>query len=242
MNFLLSIFKDSSLGSILYFLVLSGGPAIIWLWLCLWLDRKQPEPKYQVFKTFIIGGLVTIPLLVVAGLLTNLIKESFFSSMLTIVLLSFLIDGLVEEFAKYVVLRVGIVRYEYFDELKDGMIYGMILGLGFAFVENILYGLSVGVVTGTSLVLMRGFSTTLLHFLTGGIIGFFITKTLISSKKYKYVNYFGLLIAILLHGGYNLITRLGLGWHIIFPIIILFVTYLYIFSHMTLPDPLNAKE
>ncbi len=242
MNFLLNIFRESSLGSILFFLLLSSGPTILWLTICLWLDKQQPEPKHQILKIFLTGGLVTIPLLIVAGFLTGIIKNYFVSNLLNILLLSFLIDGCVEEFTKYIVLRVSIVRYKYFDELRDGIIYGMVLGLGFAFVENILYGLSVGIVDGAYLVLIRGFSTTLIHFLTGGIIGFFITKTLISSKKYKYFNYLGFIIAVLVHGGYNVITRLGLGWQIIFPVLIFFITYLYIFNSLTPTHHLNAKD
>src|SRR6056297_1434906 len=143
MNFLLNIFRESSLGSILFFLLLSSGPTILWLTICLWLDKQQPEPKHQILKIFLTGGLVTMPLLIVAGFLTGIIKNYFVSNLLNILLLSFLIDGCVEEFTKYIVLRVSIVRYKYFDELRDGIIYGMVLGLGFAFVENILYGLSV---------------------------------------------------------------------------------------------------
>ncbi len=242
MNFLINLFKQSSIGSILFFLVLSAGPTVLWLIFCLWLDKKQPEPKYQIFKTFFAGGIITLPLLIIAGFLTVLIKNVLVAGLFNILIISFLIDGVVEEFAKYIVLRVAIVRFQYLDELKDGMIYGMVLGLGFAFVENVLYGLSVGVTTGTSLVLIRGFSTTLLHFLTGGIIGFFIVKTLVSSRKYKYFNYFGFLIAVLIHGSYNLVTRLGFTWQIIFPVLALFLTYLYIFSNFKLAHPLNAKE
>src|SRR6056297_774711 len=218
MNFLINIIKQSSLSSILFFIMLSAGPALIWLFICLWLDRKQPEPKKQIIKTFFIGMVATIPLLFIAGFLSSFVKAINLSTLLSILALSFLIYGLVEELAKYIILRVSVVKFHYFDELRDGLIYGMVLGLGLAFIENILYGLVAGVAKGASLVLLRGFSTTLLHFLTGGIIGYFITLAVVSPyKRGKYMSYLGFLIAILAHGGYNVVTRLGLTWPIMGP-------------------------
>ena len=83
---------------LLLFLFLSGGPTLFWLLLCLRLDRSAPEPTFQIFKTFLLGALITIPLIFLAGFLTNLVEtSSYISGVTSILIFSFLVDGLLEE-------------------------------------------------------------------------------------------------------------------------------------------------
>ena len=211
------------------FLILSAGPTLIWLIICLRLDKDAPEPKNQVVKTFFFGVVITIPIILIAGYLTDLIKGiPYFSDIAIIFILSFLIDGLIEEFAKYIILFKWVYKSLHFNELRDGFIYGMIIGLGLAFVENILYGIaSSNIGTGVITVLLRGFITTLLHFLTGGIIGYYIALVKFHSKPHSTALY-GLGIAVLLHGLYNTIVRFGWWWNIFPLLIILLLTYIII--------------
>jgi len=220
------------------FLLLSAGPTLLWLLVCLRFDRPAPEPKIQILKTFFWGAFITIPIVFIAGYLSGLIAGSSFLSALAIILiLSFLIDGLIEELVKYVILRFRVVKSLYFDELRDGFIYGMVLGLGLAFVENILYGfISGGIVEGASTILIRGFTTTFLHFLTGGIIGYYLGLVKFHSKN-NFVAIQGLLLAILIHGLYNTIVRFGWWWNIIPLAVLLLVTYIFILTKIkTLKD------
>jgi len=201
----------------LIYLLFSALPIGIWLLVCLRLDRSAPEPAGQIFRVFLLGVLVTIPLMLITGNLTNWAEKNLIlGSFLMILLSSFLIDGLFEELGKYIIFRLGIYKTRHFNQVRDGFIYGMTLGLGFAFSENVLYGfLSPDIWAGTNLILLRGLTTTLLHFLAGGIIGYYWGLVKFNSQHSKYFSLNGLFLAILLHGLYNTIVRFNWYWNII---------------------------
>ncbi len=207
----------------LLFLLLSAGPTLLWLLVCLRFDRSAPEPKIQIFKTFVFGAVLTIPIIFAAGYLIGFFEGSFhLSDLARIFVLSFLIDGLIEESAKYVILRWRVYKSTYFDELRDGFIYGMVLGLGLAFVENFLYGLiGSSLADSATTILLRGFTTTFLHFLCGGIIGYYLGLVKFRARRFS-VALEGLLLAILFHGLYNTVIRFDWWWNI-FPLIILLI-------------------
>lgn len=215
------------------FLLLSAGPTLLWLFVCLRLDKAAPEPGLPIFKTFLWGCLITIPIIPLAGSLTRLIQDtSWFGSISLIIILSFLIDGFIEETSKYLILRYRTYYSVHFDELRDGFIYGMVLGLGLAFVENILYGFLVGdLATGAFTILLRGFTSTFMHFLAGGIIGYHLGLVKFTSvKNPKLIIFRGLIIAILFHGLYNTIVRFNWWWNLIPLAILLIVVYFLIFK------------
>ncbi len=213
------------------FLLLSTGPTIIWFLICLGFDRSAPEPGLQILKTFLLGCLITLPIIPIAGNLTHLIEAiPWLGPVATIFILSFLIDGFIEEFSKYAVLRLGIYKSVHFDELRDGFIYGMVLGLGFAFVENILYGfVAGGLMSGIGTILLRGFTSTFMHFLSGGIIGYHLGLVKFNKeKKSGLIIFRGLILAILFHGFYNTIVRFGWWWNLIPLALLLLIVYIFI--------------
>lgn len=230
MDLIAYLVSEVTTQKLLLFLVLSAGPTLFWLLLCLRLDRMSPEPKYQIFKIFIWGAVLTLPIIFIAGYLTKLVEgSSYFSAIVSIFVLSFLIDGLIEESGKYIILRFRTYKSLYFDELRDGFIYGMVLGLGLAFVENILYGLVVGNIgEGSTTILLRGVTTTLLHFLTGGIIGYYVALAKFSKIKGKFVSLKGVFLAILLHGLYNTIVRFDWWWNMIPLALVLLTVYIIV--------------
>ncbi|OQX70887.1 hypothetical protein B6D52_03215 [Candidatus Parcubacteria bacterium 4484_255] len=201
----------------LVYLLFSALPIGMWLLVCLRLDRSAPEPAGQIFRVFLLGFLVTIPLMLITGNLTawwdrNLIL----SPVLMILSCSFLIDALFEECAKYAIFRLGVYRSLHFNQVRDGFVYGMTIGLGFAFSENILYSvLSPNIWTGTSVILLRGMTTTLFHFLSGGIIGYYWGLVKFNPQHSKCFSLKGLFLAFLLHGLYNTIIRFKWYWNIV---------------------------
>ncbi len=214
----------------LIYLLFSALPIGIWFLVCLRLDRSAPEPAGQILRVFLLGALVTIPLMLITGNLTDWSENTLVLNPLIMILLcSFLIDGLFEELAKYVIFRLGVYRIQHFDQIRDGFIYGMTLGLGFAFSENILYAfLSPNMWLGTSLILLRGLTTTLVHFLAGGIIGYYWGLVKFNRQPLRYLALKGLLLAFLFHGLYNTIVRFGWYWNILPLSVLLIWVYIMI--------------
>jgi RsiW-degrading membrane proteinase PrsW (M82 family) len=131
-------------------IVLSGGPiptlittllaAISFPLLILvlfWLDRYEPEPARYRLAALGWGGVVAVAFSLVAeGLLFALPGTNSFVD-------TAVIAPLVEEAGKGLFLVVVVIfRRSQIHGLLDGLIYGALVGVGFAFVEDIVYYLS----------------------------------------------------------------------------------------------------
>jgi RsiW-degrading membrane proteinase PrsW (M82 family) len=116
------------------------GPAIFYSWIVLRLDYYEAEPRRVILLTFgwgAVGAIFfsVIAELIFAGLLATTISPEA-TSALTIAVGAPLIEEFFKGVAILVLLR--IVRDE-FDSVLDGMVYGALIGLGFAMTENVLY-------------------------------------------------------------------------------------------------------
>ena len=100
----------------------------------LWLDRYEPEPRRLLFMGLLWGGFVaTAAALLVQGVGGLVVGFSDRQSLSIVAPVS-------EEFAKglFLVLLLWWRRHE-LDGILDGIVYAGMVGIGFAFVENILY-------------------------------------------------------------------------------------------------------
>ena len=122
---------------VVQFIISALVPACVIAFLFYYLDKNK-EPVKAVIRAFILG-IISIPLLyLIYGLLpsSGLTPDgSFINSFM----ISFWDAGLHEEVSKFLVFALGIYSKKYFDEWYDGILYGVMIGLGFAFVENIFY-------------------------------------------------------------------------------------------------------
>ena len=102
-----------------------------------WLDRYEPEPARYRLAALGWGGVVAVVLSFVAEqLLFALPGSSTFVD-------TAIIAPVVEELGKGLFLvAVLVFRRDQIHGLLDGVVYGALVGVGFAFVEDILYYLS----------------------------------------------------------------------------------------------------
>ncbi len=183
-------------------------PMIVYALIVYWLDRYEREPLGLGVALFVWGF---IPAAILA-LISQLIFEAPFM-FLEIQSTGEVLGGIIaapiseEIFKGLGVLAVYLIfRYE-FDDVFDGVVYGSLVGFGFAAIENVLYFLSSGN-TGylPTLVLMRAFLFGLNHAfftsLTG--IGFGIARNAKSSFMRFLAPLLGLTAAITAHALHNL--------------------------------------
>ncbi len=111
----------------------------------VWLiDRWEPEPKRMYVLAFMWGAGVSIFMaLVLNSSMQNLlwiVQEDFNVNLSVDRILSSYIAPLTEEGVKGLgILLIYFAFYRYFNGPIDGIIYGTLIGSGFAFTENILY-------------------------------------------------------------------------------------------------------
>jgi RsiW-degrading membrane proteinase PrsW (M82 family) len=116
---------------------------------------------------------------------------------------AFFVAGLVEESVKLYFIRRYIIRRREFDERADGIVYAICVSMGFAFVENLLYGYR-----DAGILLARAFSAVPGHALFSGIMGYYIGLSKIEPGRSGAWGR-GLAWAVLLHGLYDFLLLSG---------------------------------
>ena len=118
---------------IIIIILLSLIPSLFWLLVIRFIDRRRPEPRRFIILAFILGIIIAFLALQVGKLALSLLNSFSVSSLVYILIGSFLIDGLIEELAKFSVVRIFIYPQSFFDEPLDGVVYMVTVALGLAF-------------------------------------------------------------------------------------------------------------
>ena len=102
--------------------------------ICFWLDRYEPEPAGYRFAALGWGAVAAVVLSFIA-------EQLLFGLPGTNEFVNTVVGApVVEELAKGLFLvAVVVFRRSEMDGILDGIIYGALVGIGFAFVEDILY-------------------------------------------------------------------------------------------------------
>ena len=116
-------------------------PAILWSLFVWWCDRYEREPLGLVVVTFWWGAIPAVIFsILIEGVLSIPLRPLHLNSVLLDVVESGAVAPIVEEVLKGLALLALFLalRHE-FDGLLDGIIYGALVGFGFAMSENLLY-------------------------------------------------------------------------------------------------------
>ncbi|GIN21035.1 MAG TPA: PrsW family intramembrane metalloprotease [Bacillus bacterium] len=166
-------------------------------------DQFDQEPILTVFKTFLMGAVITFPIMFIQYIMS--VEEIIQGSLLS----AFLSAALFEEFFKWFVLFLAIYQHAEFDEPFDGIVYGASISLGFATVENILYLAANGV----SFALGRALLPVSSHALFGVIMGYYLGKAKFQTdSSQKRCLFFSFFVPFILHGLYDFILFSEKNW------------------------------
>lgn len=115
-------------------------PTAAYVGLIYWVDRYEKEPIWLLSATFLWGAIPSIFVAIILNELFSLPFTSLLDENMADVASAALIAPLVEETVKGLAL-IGIMffRRRDIDSPLDGIIYGAMVGLGFAMVENYFY-------------------------------------------------------------------------------------------------------
>lgn len=172
-------------------------PSILLIWYFRSRDAN-PEPAAVLWKTFGLGVLTVIPVLMVALPIASLLKEVE-DPVLRGFLQAFLTAAGPEEFFKFTVVTLYCARHDEFDEPMDGVVYGATASLGFATLENILY-VSSG---GLGVAVMRALLAVPGHAFMGAVMGYFVGQAKFRPTEKGKLLTLGYFVPFLLHGLYD---------------------------------------
>jgi len=174
-------------------------PALVIIMYIYIKDKHEKEPKRLLVYNFLFGAIVSIIVTTIlyflfAKFFPPFLEKSVFDQFIK----AFLMVGLIEEFSKYIIVRYYAQPKEAFNEPFDGIVYAVMVSMGFAVTENIFYVFEYGMSTA----LTRAFTAVPAHAAFGVLMGYFMGKAKFSKHK-KILNLLGLLLAMLFHGAYD---------------------------------------
>jgi RsiW-degrading membrane proteinase PrsW (M82 family) len=186
-------------------LVLAIAPAVALFFFFYFRDKYRKEPLGVLLATFGLGAASLVPAVITSLSLQKLTGwRSDTPSLLHAFLGAMIIVGLVEEGAKFLVVRFYAYHRPEFDEPYDGIMYSVMAALGFATVENILYVVSNGAGTGV----MRALIAMPSHAFDGVLMGYFLgeAKFARSDRAGNWLTALGFGLAVTAHGLYDFIV------------------------------------
>lgn len=158
-------------------------------------DTYNKEPKRLLIASFLLGVLAIIP--------PYIIENSFMpflgNGIIHTGIYAFGVVAFSEELSKFFVLRFFCYTRKSFDEPLDGIVYSVLVSMGFATLENISYVM----VHGYNTAFVRMFLSVPAHATFAVVMGYFVGKAKFdSANSFRYM-ITGLFWAIFFHGTFD---------------------------------------
>jgi len=179
---------------------LALAPAIAIIFYIYSKDKYEREPFKNLLISFFLGVLSTVPAVVIqVKLEPKLLAFVQEKSIVYYGLYAFVVVGLGEEFCKFAMLRLYAYRKKAFNEPFDGIIYSVMISMGFATLENIGYVMQGGVFTG----LLRMFLSVPAHAAFAVLMGYHVGLAKFDPDHASVHLWKGLLLAAFFHGAFD---------------------------------------
>ena len=171
--------------------------------ICLFIfykDIYNREPKLNLIVSFFLGCAAIFPALFI---------EQGFSyvsngTVAGVALFSYAVVAFSEEFGKFLGLRLYSYNMKSFDEPLDGIVYSVMVGMGFATLENLLYVLKYAEIgQGLQVGIKRMFLSVPAHGTFAVVMGYFVGKAKFDAKNSFGLMLAGLLAAVFFHGTFD---------------------------------------
>lgn len=182
-------------------------PAVV-LGIYIWRKDPHPEPFVWIWRAFLWGILICMPVAFFENWVNNLIfggaePTTLFGSTIK----AFLVAAVPEESAKLLALWLLLRNNKVFDEHFDGIVYAVFVSLGFAAIENVGYVLMAGE-NWMSTALMRALLAVPGHYAFAILMGYYYALYHFVERS-KRNAWFMFLMPVLAHGVYDSIAMSG---------------------------------
>lgn len=162
-------------------------------------DKYEKEPKRLLLISFLLGAFVSVIITTILYLFFDYFlpipkEDSIWQQFIK----AFFAVALIEEFSKYIIVRYFAQPKKAFNEPFDGIVYAVMVSMGFAALENVMYVTNGGI----EVALLRAFTAVPAHATFAILMGYFMGKAKFSNNKVV-LNLTGLVLAVLFHGSYD---------------------------------------
>lgn len=185
-------------------------PTSIYVSIAWWLDRYEKEPWWLLALTFLWGAVPAIIFALIAELLLDIPIRALVIGDGAVLIAAAVGAPVAEELFKAIpLLAIFLIHPREFDGLMDGLLYGALVGFGFAMTENVFYFIGAfsegGLGDFAAVVFLRAVIFGLNHALFSSMFGLGLgfARYAGSAMVRWLAPGVGLLLAILLHGIHN---------------------------------------
>lgn len=165
------------------------------VFLFIFFRFRRREPAVSLILSFLMGMATTVPASIAEHALDPYIEKNVAGILFS----AFLGIALIEEGCKFLVVRFYCYTRKTFDEPLDGIVYGVLVAMGFATVENIYYVTEHGL----TVAFLRMFTSVPGHATFGVLMGYFVGKAKFDPQNRLRLLLTGLAAATLAHGIYD---------------------------------------
>lgn len=202
-------------------LIIAALAPVLIILLYVWFrDRYEREPFKKLLLALLGGVLIVLPVIRVEGFLMSWMPED--GKVVKAAWQAFVVAGFTEELFKYLAVLVIIWRSREFNEKFDGIVYAVFVSLGFAAVENVLY-VAQG---GMQVAITRALTAVPAHAIFGVTMGYYLGIARMYPRLRSSHLALALLMPLVLHGIYDFILMVEIGW--LLTLFIPYVIWLYI--------------
>lgn len=160
-------------------------------------DRYESEQHLMLILAFAMGMISTLPAMKMEAFAAEMgIDETI--NLTHLIFSSFVVVSFSEELVKFVCLLLLFSR-SFFNEPMDGIVYAVMIAMGFATVENIFYADRFGLET----TLLRAFTAVPAHAVFAVLSGYYVGLAKFDKENKITLLLKGLFLAVLVHGIYD---------------------------------------
>ena len=165
--------------------------AIVWI--------KRDKYRYPQLVSSFILGMISIVVVVLFMYVADKYYLNAFRNLRREIFYSFIVMGIGSELGKFIILRYHNFNKSSFNGPLDGIVYSVMISMGFAFIGNILYFL---LPYYTEIDFLYAITVVFANLFFAVILGFFVG--LAKTRENKFVDSMtGLLAASFFHALYN---------------------------------------
>jgi len=186
-------------------LVATATPILIVIIYIYIKDKYEKESKRVLLVSFLLGAILSIVITTLLYVFFDLflpLPDNY--SIWQQFVKAFFVVGLIEEFSKYIMVRYYAQPRKGFNEPFDGIVYAVMVSMGFAAVENLFYVLQGGI----EVALIRAVTAIPAHATFAVLMGYYMGKAKFTNNRVKW-NLIGLSLAVLFHGAYDFFLFIG---------------------------------
>ncbi len=182
------------------YIALAIAPGIAICLFIFYKDIYNREPKLNLVVSFFLGCAAIFP----AIFFEEQFSYTIDGTVTGVAIFSYAVVAFSEEFSKFLGLRLYSYNMKSFDEPLDGIIYSVMIGMGFATLENLMYVLKYAAIgQGLQVGIKRMFLSVPAHATFAVVMGYFVGKAKFDAKNSFWLMLFGILGAVFFHGTFD---------------------------------------